>query len=490
MPSSVGAPTSRPGESKLSETDPFRFGREGESILTLKRLRWMALGGFLLYLAGVEVARNTLAPYVASVAGRLVMNLAVAIGMMVVFGFFFEQLAQLYGRVERQNRELEALRTASLDVHGELALDVVLQRVVDQACQLLNARYGAISVLDAGEGILAFVTTGISKDERERIGPPPTGRGVLGVPLLEGERIRLSHLAKHPRSVGFPSNHPPMNSLLAVPIVCRGPFRGNLYLAESRSPGGFSAEDEETLVRFAAAAAVAIEISHLHERLRSLAVAEERLHIAHEMHDGMAQILAYVNTKALAVEEYLKQGKVVEAAAHISQLSVAAREVYADVREGILGLRVGLGEYGTFVETLSTYVDRWREQNEIEATFEVSPEVSLAPPAELQVVRIVQEALANVRKHARAKAVRIEIGRCGGVVRITVKDDGVGFDPAALGRSVFPRFGLSTMRERAESVGGMLKVETAPGEGALVVAELPVMSSSQPEGAALEDPDR
>ncbi len=453
--------------------------------MKLKRLRWFAIAGLLLYLFGVEVARRTLEPYFTSVAGRFVMDLAVAFGMMVVFGFFFEQLANLYGRLERQNRELEALRTASLDVHGELALDAVLQRVVEQACNLIGARYGAISVLDAGQRILAFVTTGISPEERERIGRPPEGRGVLGVPLLEGQRIRLANLGAHPRSVGFPANHPAMRSLLAVPIVCRGPFRGNLYLAESRSPDGFSKEDEEALVRFAVTAAVAIELSHLHERLRSLAVSEERMHIAHEMHDGMAQILAYVNTKAQAAEEHLNQGRPAEASAQLAQLAVAAREAYADVREGILGLRVGLGEHGTFVETLQSYVDRWQDQNEIEASIEVDAAISLAPPVELQVVRIVQEALANVRKHARARQVKIAMARIDGTVRLTIEDDGVGFDPSALGRSAFPRFGLTTMRERAVSVGGMLRVDTTPGEGARVVAEMPVVPASRPEGATL-----
>ncbi len=450
--------------------------------MKLKRLRWLAVGGLLLYLLGVEIARDVLEPYFSSVAGHLVLNLAVAFGMMVVFGFFFEHLANLYGRLERQNRELEAVRTASLVVYGELALNGVLQKVVEQACQLLGARYGAISVLDAGQRILAFVTTGISDEERERIGRPPEGRGVLGLPLLEGQRIRMKNLGDHPRSVGFPANHPPMSSLLAVPIVCSPPFRGNLYLAESFSPEGFTAEDEEALVRFAATAAVAIEISHLHERLRSVAVSEERLHIAHEMHDGMAQILAYVNTKAQAAQEHLKQGRPAEASAQLAQLAVAAREAYADVREGILGLRVGLGEHGTFAQTLRAYVDRWRDQNDIETAIEVDPEISLAPPVELQVVRIVQEALANVRKHARAKRVRIAIERCDGSVRLTVADDGVGFDPSALGRSAFPRFGLSTMKERATSVGGILRVDTTPGEGSQVIAELPVVASSSPEG--------
>ncbi len=451
--------------------------------MNLKRLRGVAILALLVYLIVIELARKVLEPFFSSVAGRLAMDLVVAFGMMVVFGFAFEQLARLYGRVERQNRELESVRTASLAVYGELALDAVLQRVVEQACQLLGARYGAISVLDSGQRILAFVTTGISAEERERIGRPPEGKGVLGLPLREGQRLRLKDVASHPRSIGLPAHHPEIRTLLAVPIVCGAPFRGNLYLAESHAPDGFTLEDEESLVRFAATAAVAIEISHLHERLRAVAVSEERLHIAHEMHDGMAQILAYVNTKAQAAKEHFNYGRPAEASAQIDQLAAAAREAYADVREGILGLRVGLGEHGTFVDTLTSYVDRWRDQNEIAIAIEVEPELALAPPVELQVVRIVQEALANVRKHARARCVTIRMRPAEGRLHLTIEDDGVGFEPTALGRSDFPRFGLTTMKERAQSVGGMLRIETQPGQGARVVADLPMVPALRAEGA-------
>lgn len=444
--------------------------------MTLQRLRWIAIAGLVAFLVAIEVSRRTLVPYFSTVGGHLVMDAVVAVGLMVVFGLVFEMVARIHRRLERQKAELEALRDASLHVHGELALDAVLQKIVDQACRLLDARYGAISVLDAGRRIVAFVTAGISAEERARIGDPPQGRGVLGVPLDQGHRIRMPNITQHPKSVGFPANHPPMSSLLAVPIVSNGPFRGNLYLAEKRGASEFSPDDEEVLVRFAATAAVAIDSSHLHERLRSLAVTEERLRIAHEMHDGLAQVLAYVNTKALAAREHLARGKAAEADTQLEQLSHAAREVYADVREGILGLRSSLGEHGQLADVLAAYVERWREQTGITANFRFSPSVVPAPQQELQLVRIVQEGLANVRKHSRATRVNVEVEPLGSIasgLRLVIEDDGIGFDPAALGRSEFPRFGLATMRERAESVGGSLRIDTAPGHGARVVVELP-----------------
>lgn len=460
-----------------------RLGRDDDSSdglsMTLKRLRWIAIGGLVAFLIAIAVARRTLVPYFSTVGGPLVMDAVVAVGLMVVFGLFFEMVARIHRRLERQKAELEALRVASLHIQGELALDAVLQRIVDQACRLLDARYGAISVLDASRRIVAFVTSGISAEERARIGDPPQGRGVLGIPLDFGQRIRVPDLTQHRESAGFPANHPPMKSLLAVPVVSSGPFRGNLYLAEKRGAAEFGPDDEEVLIRFAATAAVAIDSSHLHERLRSLAVTEERLRIAHEMHDGLAQVLAYVNTKALAAREHLARGKTAEADTQLEQLSQAAREVYADVREGILGLRSSLGEHGQLADVLASYVERWRLQAEIAANFEFASSVALAPQQELQLVRIVQEGLANVRKHSRAKSVRIAIEPIGAPahgVRLTIEDDGIGFNPAALGRSEFPRFGLATMRERAESVGGSLRFETTPGHGARVVVELPTLA--------------
>ena len=120
-----------------------------------------------------------------------------------------------------------------------------------------------------------------------------------------------------------------MRSLLAVPIQCKGPFRGNLYLSERTDGAPFSREDEETLARFAVQAAVAIDNAHLHRRVRDLAASEERLRLAHEMHDGLAQVLAYVNTKAQAVQGFLRHGKSQEASDQLNQLAAAAREVYA-----------------------------------------------------------------------------------------------------------------------------------------------------------------
>ena len=211
----------------------------------------------------------------------------------------------------------------------------------------------------------------------------------------------------------------------------------------------------------------------LQDRLNSAAVSEERLRIAQEMHDGLAQVLAYVNTKAQVVREHLRKNRTEDATKHLDQLASAAREVYTDVRESIIGLRSAATPGRSTADSLRDYVANWETESGIVCRLHLESDLELPPGPELQVLRIVQEALANVRKHSRARHADVRVEQAGHCVRITVEDDGVGFSPAALGRSELPRFGLSTMRERAESVGGSFQLDAAPGTGTRVTIEVP-----------------
>jgi signal transduction histidine kinase len=439
----------------------------------LRRLKWAAVLASLAFILILEIVRRALYPYLPSLKGKVLMGAAVFTGCLFFFGALFSVLERMQSRLELRNRELLALHEAALGVYGELALDSVLQKVVDRACDLVNARYGALSVINDQNRIESFITSGISDEERARIGPPPVGHGILGEVLHEGHSLRLHDLQSHPRSAGFPPHHPPMKTLLAVPILCKSPFRGNLYLAEKAKGADFTQEDEQSLVRFATTAALAIDNSYLHRRLNDLAVAEERLRIAHEMHDGLAQVLAYVNTKAQAVKELLRTGRTEEAEKHLDQLAGAAREVYSDVRESIIGLRSAAAPELSVAEALQEYVDTWQAQAGVGCRLAVNGAPRLTPNAQLQVLRIVQESLANVRKHAGARRVDVTLDQDETRLRVTVQDDGAGFTPDQLGRSELPRFGLSTMRERAGTLGGTFHLESSPGAGTRVTVELP-----------------
>ena len=168
--------------------------------------------------------------------------------------------------VQAEPGRLRRLVEAGIALNSELSLEALLQRLVDVAAELTEARYAALGVIDpAGHGLEGFYTTGVDVETKEAIAELPRGRGLLGVLIREGTTLRLHDIADDPRSVGFPSNHPPMRTFLGVPIVLRGVAYGNLYLTEKTGGQDFTAEDEELTQLLAAQAAVAIENARLYE---------------------------------------------------------------------------------------------------------------------------------------------------------------------------------------------------------------------------------
>ena len=161
----------------------------------------------------------------------------------------------------------DVLLEAGLTLASELSLPVVLQRIVDLAAQITDARYGALGVIGEEGELIEFITTGISAQQRRAIGPLPRGRGVLGLLIHEPRPIRITNIADHPKSVGFPAHHPAMHSFLGAPVRAMGKVFGNIYLAEKRGAATFSRDDEESLVILATQAGVAIANATLYAEM-------------------------------------------------------------------------------------------------------------------------------------------------------------------------------------------------------------------------------
>jgi signal transduction histidine kinase len=164
--------------------------------------------------------------------------------------------------------KLRGLLAANKAIIADLELPVVLRRIVEAACELVQARYGALGVLDPDGGLAEFVQVGIPDDVVAAIGQMPSGKGLVGALIDDPHPIRLRRITDHPRSIGFPPGHPPMTSFLGVPIRVRDQVFGNLYLADAAS-GEFSAADEELVTALAATAGIAIENARLFEQARS-----------------------------------------------------------------------------------------------------------------------------------------------------------------------------------------------------------------------------
>ncbi|MGW4806202.1 GAF domain-containing protein [Kitasatospora sp. NPDC004272] len=163
---------------------------------------------------------------------------------------------------------VHSLLEAVLAVGRDLELTQVLRHIVEAAVTLVDARYGALGVIGEDRKLSQFVPVGLSEEQARRIGPLPSGHGILGELIRHPEPLRLPRLADHPASYGFPPHHPPMNSFLGVPIRIRGKVFGNLYLTEKRGAEEFDAEDESVLETLAVAAGVAIENARLYARAR------------------------------------------------------------------------------------------------------------------------------------------------------------------------------------------------------------------------------
>jgi len=213
------------------------------------------------------------------------------------------------------------------------------------------------------------------------------------------------------------------------------------------------------------------------------AVIQERERLSRELHDGLAQLVSYLLIRLDTVTNLITTDRRQEAIAELERLHAVADDLYADIHESITGLRSKVAERG-LIPALRDYLDEFEERHGIAVTLETDQAMEpVAPSVGLQLFRIVQEALTNVRKHARAQHAWVALtSPRRGVLELTVADDGQGLDPRTLdaGRR---SLGLASMRERAESLGGRFRIESHPGGGTRVVVTVPLASIPDKEQA-------
>jgi two-component system nitrate/nitrite sensor histidine kinase NarX len=264
--------------------------------------------------------------------------------------------------------------------------------------------------------------------------------------------------------------------VLQATIWSPGESFGELWIAR-RAGHPFSERDRGYLMTLAGLAAIAITAARLREHERQSAILTERDRIARELHDSLAQVLGSTHLRLRALLMRTEVATQARTAAELTDLADVAEEAYRDVREAILGLREASRSRG-LLESLAAYLDKYTQQSGIRAVLETTIDGDLAMPtdSEVQVIRVIQEALTNVRKHARANLARIRIasGEPGGMLTIVIEDDGRGFDPTKTTIHRDGGFGVQTMRERIELVGGTLRVDSAPGRGTRVIAMVPM----------------
>lgn len=436
--------------------------------------RWRQLG-VLLPVAFVAAAA-TLAVFglgrFLSDVGIVLLITALSAGGAVGFSFWiFRALGRAQGETEQRARYLGAINEASLTLSSDLDLASVLQRVVDLSCEVTDARYGALAMLDEGGKIAEFLTAGISQEERERIGQLPEGKGLLGLILRQGQTLRVDRITDDARSAGFPPHHPVMTSFIGLPIVYEGRSVGDLYLADKSGGQPFTRQDEEMLRTFAAHAAIAIENARLYRQVQDLAVLEERDRIGMDLHDGVIQSLYATGLTLENCLEDLEQ----DPAQVQPQLQKAIHDLnrtIADIRNYIFDLRPAVLAGTDLAGAVGGLLQELKVNALVEVQLIEEPKAcrGLSEEQVAALFQVARESLTNVQKHAQASSVSARLRQGDDNFRMTITDDGVGFDPARPGGGQ----GLHNMRERVEALGGRLQLESSDGRGTRLTVELPL----------------
>jgi signal transduction histidine kinase len=362
--------------------------------------------------------------------------------------------------------ESTTFRTLSdvvLAIAADHEVDSVLQRIVDSARELGGARYAALGIPD-GEGAFArFITSGMSDELIEAMGPLPRTHGMLGAMLHSPEPHRTHDITADPRFRGWwPRAHPQMRSFLGVPIVARGEVIGAIYLTEREDGADFTADDQRLIELLAAHAAIAIENARLHERSRELSIVSERNRLARDLHDNVTQRLFGVKLAAESALTLLDRDPRA-AGVELKRVSDLARGAMEELRAVVFELRPASLEAEGLATVLRKHVEVLRRVTGQAIDLHVCEVPRLGAARATQVLRIAQEALGNALRHADASRIEVRLN----ATSLTVSDDGVGFDPE--GPEVRgQRLGLTSMEERAAEVGGVLTVRSERGLGTTV----------------------
>lgn len=359
-------------------------------------------------------------------------------------------------------RQMATLYAVDRATQDRRSLDLLLARVLDSTVSGWSVEAGAILILH-----------GDSWDIRAQQGMEGGAAGIGGPAF--GLALRLAERALRTGQPIFTqerAGNDPFASAALLLLQTEGETLGALFLG-SAEHDVFKPSQIELMRAIASQIALAVRNAQLYSQLRQTAVLEERYRLSREMHDGVAQTLGYLGMQAERLERLVERGETARLPAELQDLRAVIANAYLEVRETIDGLRLTVDGPGGFSQALAAHIADFTRRtglpvdcNGAEAIPELSPDVAL------HLLRITQEALTNVRRHANASHAWVSIARQNGSLELTVADDGRGFESnRPLDRQ---HVGLDSMRERVRSLDGQLTVATSPGQGTRVTARVPI----------------
>jgi signal transduction histidine kinase len=404
-------------------------------------------------------------------------------------------VAQTPGAMSSEDR-LRRLVEAGIRINAETGLEAVLQAVVDAARHVIGARYAALGVLDdAGTALDQFVTSGLSAEQRERIGPPPSGKGILGLLIADPTPVRLTDIATHPSAHGFPPNHPPMTSFLGVPIAGRRGVIGNLYLTDKLDGSPFSPDDESVAALLSATAAVAVDNAMLFEEgqrllreVRAVQASRDRFFamINHEVRNALTAVYGWSDLllRKLGDDPPRAAREVFESAERaltlLNDLLDLSRLEADRLRPSIRG-----ADARTLVQDAVASLEPTAAQRAIHIEVDGLAEEIPCETDPQRVRQIVINLLSNAVRHSPAEGtVRVVLRADDRMLWFDVIDRGPGIEASEQSR-IFEAFqratsdergtglGLTLSRQLAVLLGGDLRLISELGAGSTFTLQVP-----------------
>lgn len=389
------------------------------------------------------------------------------------------QLAEAEEQITSHRHNLEALLSISEATGGDMPLEHILQHVLQKVFETTGYSAGAIRLLDQQCASFALVTQqGMTLRMMQDLQNVPIDQAFQAEVAQTHQPVYTSDLAADPRVLSPGEIESGYQSLICIPLLASQHLVGTMELATGEEHS-WQEEEIRWLASIGRQIGATVHLVRLSQQGRDLAILQERERLSQELHDGLAQTIGSLRMRAEEALLCLDEGQIDAARSTLREVERIGQEAYSSIRDDILGLRVkhvaGDGLLPVMAEYLSRFQREWGI--EVNCVGTGDGDWGASPEAEIQLIRIVQEALTNVRRHAQASHVIIKSESNDDSLRMTIADDGCGFDPTAV---CDERIGLRIMRERASSVGGRLHIESCAGEGTQITVEMPRPGSVQP----------
>ena len=442
-------------------------------MLSIRKLRWISVVVPTAFVVVFEsVTRGLYGDLVPAWGHTVVILAAVSAGAFAFSSFVFATMARLEREIRERNRRLALLNAVAIDASESLDLEEVTAAITRNVRRALGADVVGLALASQEDGELRLVAqSGLPSRVSE-------GNGSLGPydcecrkALALGQAVVVDDSRQSAHCAGVLGEGIP-GTCISVPIRAKGTNVGAIFVARPKSRP-FTPDEQGLVTALGSQVGPALQNAQLFSKTGAIAVLQERQRVAREVHDGLAQTLGYLNVQLGIVDHLLASDEPAKAQSELETMARVTREAYQDLRQAIQDLRTPLSAGGGLRRTLREYTERFSLQTGVHCHFEGhrGSAAVLSPSAEVQLIRIVQEALTNVKKHAPGAEVWLSVEADDRRVRLVIRDNGPGFDPASVPQS--GRFGLHTMKERAEGTGGSLRIESAPGSGTRLEVTIP-----------------